>query len=241
MSASAAAASAAPADRYKLPGRGGGAVATSRLLELQPELLEAIASKLTLVNLSALAVTCLSATPMHAVVIGKRISALRELTGTTQPQLNTLIERLPNCPVRVEITAIIESSMQTFRSVCTCNEDFLRLSRAVAMRGLAAPFSSPVDAARLARTCCATCDDVTRALLAVSSWLTELTEVVGRGGRRGELALLEVGDHQQLGMAAGATSDGAVDGEGDDDSGDDDVDGDDGDDDEGDEKALMSA
>ena len=89
--------------------------------------------------------------------------------------------------------------MHTFRSVCTCNEDFLRLSRAVAMRGLAgAPFTSPVDAARLARSCCQTCDDVTRALRAVSSWLLELTELVSRSGAAGERALIESSEaHQQ--------------------------------------------
>ena len=181
-----------------LPGRQCIASCT-HLLELQPELLEAIAGHLDLRDLATLATTCHTATPLHATVIGTRIAALRQLTDGSHGELVALIDRLPNCPARVEVASVIESSMHTFRSVCTCNEDFLRLSRAVAMRGLAgAPFTSPVDAARLARSCCQTCDDVTRALRAVSSWLLELTELVSRSGAAGERALIESSEaHQQ--------------------------------------------
>lgn len=166
------------------------AAASSRLFDLQPELLEHLASKLNLNDLSMLAATCHAATPLQSAVVSMRISALRALTSGSHARLVALIDKLPVCAARVEITTVIESSMSTFRSVCTCNEDFLRLSRAVALRGLAAPFQSPVDAARLARSCCQTCDDVERALQAVTSWLTELTLIVERAGRRGERALL---------------------------------------------------
>ena len=52
--------------------------------------------------------------------------------------------------------------------------DVVREQRASLTYGIAAPFNAPVDAARLARSCCKTCDDVARALTAVSVWLTEL-------------------------------------------------------------------
>ena len=182
----------APYDLRRLPGRRANGEPL-RLLDLQPELLESVASKLQLPDLSAVATTCHAATPLQAVVIATRIALLRELTHTSHAHLRALIIRLPRCTARTEIAAVIESSMQTFHSVCTCNEDFLRLSRAVALRGLSAPFTSPIQAARLARSCCRTCDDVTRALAAVKTWLTELTELVASAGRLGERALIEAG------------------------------------------------
>ena len=63
-----------------LPGRQCIASCT-HLLELQPELLEAIAGHLDLRDLATLATTCHTATPLHATVIGTRIAALRQLTG----------------------------------------------------------------------------------------------------------------------------------------------------------------
>ena len=177
-------------------GRPGGGTAALRLLDLQPELLEHIATKLILTDLSALASTCHAASPLQCGVIGARCAALRALTVESHTHLITLIKKLPRCAARTEIATVIENSMSTFRSVCNCNEDFLRLSRAVALRGLAAPFQSPVDAARLARSCCETCDDVTRALQAVTGWLTELTQVVARTDRRGARAALQMTSEQ---------------------------------------------
>ena len=151
--------------------------------------------------------TCRGATTLQSAVIGTRIAALRTLTVDSHRHLTALIDRLPKCTARVEIAHVIESSMSTFRAVCSCNEDFLRLSRAVAMRGLTAPFASPVDAARLARSCCQTCDDVTRALRAVSSWLSELAELVGRGAA-GRRALMQTSDQQHLSVVDESETDG---------------------------------
>ena len=188
------AAKAAPYKLRKLAVRQSAGSQPLQLLELQPEVLELVANKLAQVDLSALAATCHAATPLQSAVIGLRVAALRTLTAESHGHLVALIDRLPECPAKIEITSVIENSMVTFRSVCTCNEDFIRLTHAVALRGTTAPFNSPVDAARLARNCCQTCDDVTRALTAVSTWLTELTELICSSGRRGERALLEAGE-----------------------------------------------
>jgi hypothetical protein len=161
------------------------AAGPSFLLELTPELQEHIALGLSLRDLSALAVTCRAATPLQSSVISMRIGALRMLIATAHGSLLMQISRLPSCGAREQIVNVIESSMLTFRRVCSCNEEFLRLSRAVALRGLSAPFTSPVDAARLAKSCCQTCDDITRALLAVSVWLNELLQFVEPARRDG--------------------------------------------------------
>ena len=156
------------------------------LLDLQPELLEAIASSLCSRDLCALASSSRAATPLHSTVISARIAALRLLTGTSHCHLHMLVAQLPSY-LGLQVAAVIETSMVTFQRVCTCNEDFLRLSRAVSLRGVAAPFTSPVEAARLARMCGQTCNDVTRALLAVSIWLTDLVVCVKAASERGML------------------------------------------------------
>lgn len=158
----------------------------SQLLELTPELQEHIAQNLSLRELSSLAVTCRAATPLQSSVISMRIMELRSLIKSAHGSLLMQISRLPRCLARDQITGVIESSMLTFWRVCSCNEEFLRLSRAVALRGVAAPFTSPLDAARLAKSCCQTCDDITRALLAVSEWLNELLAFVEPPRRSGE-------------------------------------------------------
>jgi len=178
-------------DLRALPSR-----ASSRmcLLDLQPELLEAIATSLCCRDICALASSSRAATPLHSTVISARIGALRLLTGTSHRHLHMLVAQLPTCP-GLQVAAVIETSMVTFQRVCTCNEEFLRLSRAVSLRGVAAPFSSPVEAARLARMCGQTCNDVTRALLAVSIWLTELVVCVKSASERGMLeGLTDVSD-----------------------------------------------
>lgn len=170
---------------------------SSALLDLQPELLEHVAALLPLADLTQLASTCHSATPLHLSVVGLRIAALRQVMAASRAELAALIEKLPRCPARTKIAAVIESSLQTFDTACTCNEDFLQLSTTVALRGQAGPFSSPVEAARIARSCCRTCDDVTSALTAVKSWLRELANLVAGAGRQGERALIDSDAEQQ--------------------------------------------
>ena len=111
----------------------------SQLLELTPELQEHIAQNLSLRELSSLAVTCRAATPLQSSVISMRIMELRSSIKSAHGSLLMQISRLPRCLARDQITGVIESSMLTFWRVCSCNEEFLRLSRAVALRGVAAP------------------------------------------------------------------------------------------------------
>lgn len=146
------------------------------LEQLQPELHEHVAAHCSLRDLLSLAITCRSTSPLQSSVISARIASLRSLISFAHVQLISLIARLPPCPAQGQIALVIENSMCTFLRVCSCNEDFLRLSRAAALRGLAAPFTSPIDAARLARSCCQTCDDVTKALLTVNVWLYDLVQ-----------------------------------------------------------------
>lgn len=171
------------------------AVPDGPLLDMQPEILDAIASHLSIADLSALAITCRKAAPLHAAVIAARIQLLRELTCTSHVKLLLCINRLPHCPARETITQVVQSAMGTFRNVCSCNEHFLRLSRAVALRGLVDPFNnSPVEAARLARTCCQTCDHVTHAVEQVGIWLEELHALVRTSNERGESITLLLGE-----------------------------------------------
>lgn len=193
------------------------AVTDGPLLNMQPEILDAIASHLSIADLSALAITCQKAAPLHAAVIAARIQLLRELTCTSHVKLLLCINRLPHCPARETITQVVQSAMGTFRNVCSCNEHFLRLSRAVALRGLVDPFNnSPVEAARLARTCCQTCDHVTHAVEQVGIWLEELHAVVRTSNERGDsitLLLSEEGEQQPASPpdeAAAPSDDGSV-------------------------------
>ena len=182
------------------------ASAETFLLDLQPEILDAIASHLAVNDLSSLAITCRkAAAPFHSAVISARVAELRSLTCTAHVKLLVSINRLPQCVARDNITAVVQNAMCTFRRVCACNEDFVRLSRAVALRGLADPFNnSPLDAARLARSCCQTCDHVSGALHQVGVWLDELHELVQSSTRRGDNVVLLMGtelEQQQQLMA----------------------------------------
>lgn len=166
----------------------------SRLLELQPELLDAIAATLSLRDLLALSATAKAAASLQLAVIGARIATFREAASGSHVQLRTLLSGLPECNARTSVAAVIERSMLTFSQVCSCNEEFVRLSRLASLRGvLRVPFASPIEAAALARSCCKTCDDVTRALDAVTSWLRDILEMVRNYEKRGErpLELLE--------------------------------------------------
>ena len=145
--------------------------ASIRILELQPELQEAICAHLSLDDISALASTSRAAASLHTMRITFRVHALRQLTYSSRHYLLQLIGRLPDCPARTQILEMFESAVHAFQRVCSCNEAFLQLSNVASMRGLGS--FSPVQAAEHARCCCATCDHVSVALVAVSVRLND--------------------------------------------------------------------
>jgi len=148
---------------------------------LHPELLEMVCDWLHLKDITALASVTTATSSLHSMRIQWRVEALRMLTQAAQGHLIGLVVRLPvECPTRQQVLFTLENAMAAFQRVCMCSETFLLLSRAVALRGVIAPSSMPVEAARLARCCCNTCDGVSTALISVGVRLHELVRLAAR-------------------------------------------------------------
>ena len=105
---------------------------TARLLELQPELLESIATKLTLRDLSSLAATCRGTTLLQSAVIGLRIAELRELTTASHAHLLALIEQIEALPYitgnsnegeGTAANAVFQAQKQFFGGLAKANGD----------------------------------------------------------------------------------------------------------------------
>ena len=159
-------------------------------MELGDDTLEAIAHQLILRDLVALSATNKRAGLLQLFVIGARTADFREHAKGSHAQLRALIAQLPPCSARISMAERIETSMSTFRRVVSCNEEFVRLCRVAALRGLEIePFGSAV----VARSCCQTCDNVTKALSDCSVWLMDILKLVAEAESRGERLLEMVG------------------------------------------------
>ena len=149
------------------------------LLDLQPELLEIVCVSLSYNDITALASTATSAASLHSIRISARIAVLRQTTECARGVLAVLIHELPDCLARQQVLAVMENVMDAFAQVSVCNEYFVLLSRAVAARASAGrvPARAPLEAARLSRDCCKTCDAVTEGLTSVRGWLDDLVRL----------------------------------------------------------------
>jgi len=164
---------------------------------LHPELLEMVCDWLHLKDITALASVTTATSSLHSMRIQWRVEALRMLTQAAQGHLIGLVVRLPvECPTRQQVLFSLENAMAAFQRVCMCSETFLLLSRAVALRGVIAPSSMPVEAARLARCCCNTCDGVSTALISVGVRLHELVRLAARSTAHRNLLAALLQPHQ---------------------------------------------
>ena len=89
------------------------------LLSSLPEvLLEAICAKLQVEDVASLAVTVSAFAPLQFARMDMRLAAQRYLTETSHLHLAALIDKLPPCGAREQLTAMIENTMSAFKLKC---------------------------------------------------------------------------------------------------------------------------